>query len=222
MHPISARAISAAGAPPRARRQSGFTLIEALVALAVMSILVAVGVRKMQSWVLNSKAAAAVEFYAEGFRLARLQAVTHNSASRITFSPNATSGQMDWQVDLCFPTPAVPCNTVSSVWSSTTTIAGGDPEGAGAFKSVFRGADALPPASQMALVLAPAGATVIYYTPLGWVDTTFGQRLQSVAMAPSTTQTGAFPARSLVVNLSGMVAKCDTNAALHDSRRCPP
>jgi type IV fimbrial biogenesis protein FimT len=225
MHPITAQGQRAAGCvyrPVAARRQAGFTLIEALVAMAVMSILVALGVKRMQTWVVNSKATAAVEFYAEGFRLARLQAVGHNSASRITLDTNAKTGQMDWQVDICFPTPALPCTDTVGAWSTTTTAAAGDPEGTAGFKSVFRGADALPDTSKMTLTMTPTGNSDIYYTQLGWVNTAFAQRLQQVAIAPSTALAGTFPARALVVNLSGMVAKCEPAAVLHDSRRCPP
>jgi type IV fimbrial biogenesis protein FimT len=205
-----------------ARRAAGFTLTEALVALAVMALLLGLGIPRMSDWVLASKAAGAAEFYAEGFTLARQQAVTHNSASRIVMTENPANGQMDWQVDICFPTASAPCNDKGGVWSSTASVADGDPEGAAGFKSVFRGADALPASSVLAQTLSPSGATTAYFTPLGWVDTAASPRLARIGLAPASGRSGAFPASAVVLTLAGLATKCDPNAVAHDARGCPP
>jgi type IV fimbrial biogenesis protein FimT len=205
-----------------APRSTGFTLTEALVALAVMGLLLGLGIPRMSNWLLASNAAAAAEFYAEGFTLARQQAVTHNSASRIVMTENPANGQMDWRVDICFPTGSVPCNDESGGWSTTSTVADNDPEGAAGFKSVFRGAGSLPASAVLAQTLSPSGATDAYFTPLGWVDTTFSPRLVRIGLAPTTDHAGAFPASAVVLTLAGIATKCDPKAAAHDSRGCPP
>jgi type IV fimbrial biogenesis protein FimT len=213
MHPVTI---------PTGKAAAGFTLLEAMIALAVFGILLAVGIPSMSSWVQANRAAGAAEFYAEGFKLARAEAIRHNSASRILLTENSRNGQLDWQVDICFPTASVLCSAESGVWSSTTAAAPGDPDPGAGFKSVFRPADGLPPTTVLAQTLSPAGATDIYFTSLGWVDTNFSPRLTRIQMAPAAGRAGAFPTSAVVVTLAGLATKCDPNVAAHDSRRCPP
>jgi type IV fimbrial biogenesis protein FimT len=206
-------------------KEDGFSLIEALVALAILGSLLALGVPRMSDWVQANKAAAAAEFYAEGFTLARAQAVSHNSASRLVLTENPANGQMDWQVDICFPTVAVPCNAESGAWSTTTTPVarpGQGPDEQGGFKSVLRRADSLPDSALLAQTLSPSGATDVYFTSLGWVDTSFSPRLTRIGLAPAIGRDGAFAPSAVVLTLAGIVSKCDPNVPVHDSRRCPP
>ena len=206
----------------RGAGEGGFTLIEALVVLAIFGFMLALGVPMMSLWSLGNKAAAATEFYADGFRLARAQAIAHNAAGRILLTENAGNGQMDWQVDICFPTVVLPCNGDTGAWSTTAANASGDPEGGAGFKSVFRAADALPRAQVLQQTLTPAGATDIYFTALGWVDTTFSPRLARIQMAPAPAYAGSIPSSAIVVTLAGIATKCDPTVALTDSRACPP
>jgi type IV fimbrial biogenesis protein FimT len=201
---------------------AGFTLMEAMIALVIMGILLAVGLPNMSGWLRNSRAASAAEFYADGIKTARGEALRHNSASRFVLTENARTGQMDWQVDICFPTAAAPCNEDSGSWSTRTASAAGDPEGATGFKSIFRAAADLPNASVLAQSLSPSGATDIYFTSLGWLDSTFPQQLRSIDLAPAAGHAGEFPTSSLRVTLAGMASKCDPTVAAGDSRMCPP
>jgi type IV fimbrial biogenesis protein FimT len=196
--------------------------MEALIALSIISITVALGVPSMSGWLQASRATSGAEFYAEGFKLARAEALKHNSASRIMLTENAGNGQMDWQVDLCFPTAALPCNAESGFWSTRVASAGTDPEGVNGFKSVFRAADGLPNSTVMAQSLSPSGATDVYFTSLGWVDTVFAPRLRRIDLAPAAGRAGTFPSASVVVTLAGLATKCDPNVAASDSRACPP
>ena len=224
MYPVTVPARRGAALPRPARggglRAHGFSLVEALVALAVLGILVAVGMPQMRSWVDNSRAVAAPEFYTEGLRLARLQAINHNAVTRLRLSENTISGQWDWQVDLCFPTAAVPCNAESGDWSTAATPAGGDPEGASGFRSVLRSAEDLPDSGKMTVALAPAGATDVYFTQLGWVDTNIPDRLTQISLRP--TQANAFPSTTLMIRLSGMPTRCDPQFPVNDPRGCAP
>lgn len=199
----------------------GFTLIEAMVALAAMGVLLAVGIPAMSTWVQASKARSALDFYAEGFSLARQQALAHNSASRIVLIPNPANGQNDWQVDICFPTGTVPCTAASGVWSTTGAAAGGDPDPNG-FRSVLRLATALPKSAVFAPALLPAGATSVYFTSLGWVNTTVPQRLGSLRFTPGSGYEEELRPSALVIGLAGTASKCDWSVAIPDSRACPP
>jgi type IV fimbrial biogenesis protein FimT len=200
----------------------GFTLIETLVALAILSITLALGIPRMSDWLLETKAGSASQFYVEGFQMARQAALSHNAASRILLTENAGNAQMNWQVDLCFPTASVPCNADSGSWSTPTAAAADDPAGSAGFKSVFRSAVALPDSSQMQPRLLPSGATDIYFKSTGWVDTAFSPRLDRIVLSPAANSNVQFRTQAVVVTLAGIASKCDPDVDQTDSRACPP
>ncbi|MDN4060146.1 type II secretion system protein [Massilia sp. YIM B02769] len=204
-----------------AMRAGGFSLLEALVALAILGSILAVGAPRMAAWVDASRAAAATQFYAEGFALARAQALSHNSASRLVLSENA-NGQMNWQVDICFPSPTTPCNDASGSWSTTAAAANRDPEGAAGFKSVLRSAESLPGTGVLVQTIGPDDADSVYFTPVGWVDTTVTPRIARMDMEPAEDHVGDFPAAAVVLTLAGIATKCQPDADDGDPHRCPP
>lgn len=207
--------------PPR-RAQRGFTIIETMVVVGIVLFLLAVGIPSMSEWMMTNKAAASSEFYLDGLSLARREAVSRNAESRIVFSPNAANGQLDWQVDVCYPVPGTPCNPNSGVWSTVAAPAANDPKGASGFKSVLRSAETLPDNDVLAPTLQPEGATSIYYTPLGWVDTAVDDRVTQLRLTPSSKYASVIPTSALAISLAGMPGKCDPNVSAHDSRACPP
>jgi len=206
-------------------RTRGFTLVEIMVGLAILSILLAVGVPNMKAWLTTNKAIAASEFYAEGFRLARAEALKRNAVTRLVLTANAASGQSDWQVDLCMPSSTVACTNNSGAWSTVSQPTGDD--NAADFLSVYRSAANLPGTGQMTLTRDPATANAVYFTPLGWTNTSNAlgtvNKLKSIKLAPVTAD--AFPTAAIVVTLAGAVVKCKpatATTAIKDSRDCPP
>lgn len=210
----------AISAPLRPAR--GFTLIEAAVVMAIMGIMLAVAMPSMSNWLLGRKAMGAAVFYQDGFTLARNTALAHNGHSRLVLSENATNGQMDWRVDLCFTDINARCDSDDSAWSTVSANAANDPNTSGGFKSIARSAGAMPGETEMAEILNPSGATEVYFTPLGWVDGSITTRLTNITLQPSLQRANAFKPLAVVVTLAGIAAICDPSAPAHDPRRCPP
>jgi type IV fimbrial biogenesis protein FimT len=212
------RPVSRAG---RAGHDGGFTFIEAAVVLAVLGILLAVGAPSMSNWMLARKAASAAGFYKDGFMLARSQAVAHNSASRLVLVDN-DNGQADWRVDICFPISGKPCSDISGEWSTTSAVAGEDPDKTTGFRSVVGSASTLPASTAIAMTMDPVGADAVYFTPLGWVDSRVAAPLKSIELAPASARSGAFPRMRVALNLGGGVVICNPDAAPHSPKGCPP
>jgi type IV fimbrial biogenesis protein FimT len=200
---------------------AGFTLLEAMIAVAVMGILLVLGVPKMNDIMLARKADALNEMYAEGIRLARQQALSHNASSRLVLSPNASNGQQNWQVDVCFPELNIVCTDTTGNWSTTNTQAGGDPEGDAGYRSVARIADGMPDQGVLTTATEPADATTVYFNSLGWVDTNIAGNVRRIKLTPATAHAANVHASALVITLAGSVIKCDPDVAATDSRACP-
>jgi type IV fimbrial biogenesis protein FimT len=202
--------------------QRGFTLIELLITIAIFGTALAIGLPNASNWLMANRARSASEFYAEGFAMARREAIAHNSASRIVLTPNVNTGQLDWQVDICYPLPGTPCSATSGSWSTLTSPSANDPLLLAGFRSVFRAADALPSAEVLQPTTLPVGSSDVYYTAVGWVDTGAAQRLTQLRLDPSTRYAGEVPVVALSITLAGMVSKCDPTLPASDNRACPP
>jgi type IV fimbrial biogenesis protein FimT len=210
------------------RRAGGFTLIEMMVAVTILSILLAIGIPTMRGWLTSTRATAASEFYAEGLRMARAEALKRNLVSRLVLTTNAGNSQQDWQIDICVDGAAL-CGPGTGTWSTTTTALTN--KGATDFTSVFRSAKNLPPSGQMTVARVPADATAVYFTPVGWVDSRVEANLNQIIVGPAADNTGTFPTTAVYLTGGGSVIKCnpattETSAttgtiSAGDSRKCP-
>lgn len=203
-------------APPA--RRAGFTAVEAMVVVAIVAILTAVGMPSMSKWLMKRRAQSATGYYMDGFQMARNMAIEYNAASRLVLSENATNGQMQWQVDVCFPTVAAPCDAASDNWSSADTAVS-DPYGR-TVKSVGRDASGLPPDSVLDVALQD-GATAAYFTPLGWLNTAVTSQLTKVTLS-STASPALFPSTAVAVTLAGIASRCSPSTRASAARACPP
>lgn len=202
--------------------QGGATLIELMIGLAIVAFMLGIGVPSMTNWLSANKANAIAEFYAEGYATARREAVKHNAASRLVLSPNAVSGQADWQVDICFSGPGAACSDSSGSWSDATTPAGNDPEGQAGYRSIQRSAVGLSKADQMIPTVTPAGANTFYFTAMGWADTNIDARLTRIRFDPAGDLARQVRPVAVAVSLAGIAVKCNPTIDPPDSRACPP
>lgn len=197
-------------------RAAGFTLIEAMVAVAIGAILAAVGVPSMAKWLQSRRIQAASGYYMDGFQTARNLAIEYNAASRLVFSQNAASGQMEWRADVCMPTSAVACTDAAAVWSTATApITDGNGRNV---SSVTRSAAGLPSTAAMNVVFVN-GYLTTYFTPMGWLNTAAPSQLTRVQVdaVPSSRTTTVVVA----LTLAGMPTRCMLNKSAPDPRACP-
>ncbi len=73
--------------------QRGVTLIELMIAIAVMAILLAIGVPSFTVWLQNSQIRTATESIVNGLQLARAEAVRRNAQVSFTLGPGTS-----WEV----------------------------------------------------------------------------------------------------------------------------
>lgn len=81
-----------------AKRPAGFTLIEVMIAIAVLSLLVGMGVPTFRSWMQNSQIRTAADTLINGVQLARSEAIRRNKPVEFVLRAGA-----DWSVVLVSP-----------------------------------------------------------------------------------------------------------------------
>jgi type IV fimbrial biogenesis protein FimT len=91
----------------RSRHAAGFTMIEAMVTLAIFAILVAIGVPTMSVWIRNNKVRSATDALQNGLRLA--QAESLRRSRQVVFALTSTTDPTS------LPLPAVAANSTSWV-----------------------------------------------------------------------------------------------------------
>jgi type IV fimbrial biogenesis protein FimT len=95
-----------------ARPQSGMSLIELMIGLAIMALLIMIGLPNMASWLNNSQIRTTGETMLAGLSLARTEAVKRNQIVRFQLVSDLTSacaistGGKNWVVSLDDPTGA--------------------------------------------------------------------------------------------------------------------
>jgi type IV fimbrial biogenesis protein FimT len=91
----------------RSRHAAGFTMIEAMVTLAIFAILVAIGIPTMSVWIRNNKVRSATDALQNGLRLA--QAESLRRSRQVVFALTSTTNPNS------LPLPAVTANSTSWV-----------------------------------------------------------------------------------------------------------
>jgi type IV fimbrial biogenesis protein FimT len=76
----------------RSRHAAGFTIIEAMVTLAIFAILVAIGVPTMSVWIRNNKVRSATDALQNGLRLAQAESLRRSRQVVFALTNSTTPG----------------------------------------------------------------------------------------------------------------------------------
>ena len=193
----------------------GFTLIEAMVVIAVLALLVVIAAPSFSAYSENSKVRGVAESFTASVQKARLEAIRTNqdvqliltdvdpvAANVATTSTNATAG--NWMVRrMSNASPPVPTfiegrnlREGSSRNDGTSSV------------TVSASSNSTPLAS---ITFSSAGSTSLGAT---WT-VNFGS--STAACAPA----GSVRCLRVVVSVSGQIRTCDPAAATGDTRACP-
>jgi prepilin-type N-terminal cleavage/methylation domain-containing protein len=86
----------------QAESQKGFTLIELMIAIAIVALLVTVGVPELRNFLLNNRLTAEANAFVAAVNFARAEAITYNREVHIAALDNSNNlnewGKMGWVV----------------------------------------------------------------------------------------------------------------------------
>lgn len=187
-------------------KQRGVTLIELMIAVAIVGILFALAAPGYSGWIQNQQIRAAAESILNGIQVTRSEAVKNNGRARFVLCNVPLSS---WQV------LAIPATAPAAAPAATAEC------GAGTATEVRIQERSSQEGSQLAqVVVTPNGATTITFNSFGRVVA------NADASAPITqfdvsTPTGDRPLR-ITVGAAGNARMCDPSPLLAatDSRHC--
>lgn len=182
----------------------GFTLIELMVGVAMISLILYFMVPSMGAWLQSSQIRTATESIYSALQLARTEAVRRNTAVELVLTSVAGGGnESDWSVRCV-------------VGSSTCP-------GAGQLPSVIQSRDARSGSPNATVVISPA-MTAIAYTgngrltpvPAGNIEINIGHRTPNSCIQDG----GEFRCLRIVIASGGQVRMCDPALSAPNPRAC--
>ncbi len=178
-------------------RQSGFTLVEVMVAILILGILAAIAAPNFQTWLKNSQIRNAAESIANGLQRARAEAVARNT--NIAFSLtgiNGVSGNSSWSVSVVTPASGIDSRT-SLEGSKDVTIT--------------------PVAADLATT-----ATIVTFNNFGSVATNalVGGTTPPTLAQVNVTATGGTRNLRVEIGVGGNAKMCDPSAPAGSSSAC--
>ena len=188
-------------------RQSGFSLVELLIGIALLGILMAFGIPSFQGWLQNAQIRTAAESVQNGIQVTRNEAVKDNGRARFVLCGLPASS---WEVLAVSPTAAAPVASLA--------CGAGSNAAAGEIRVQERSSQEGSRLAQV--VLTPNGASTITFNSLGRVVAN-ADASASITQIDVSTPTGDRPLR-ITVGAGGNIRMCDPspNLAASDPRHC--
>lgn len=184
-------------------RESGLTLIELMVGIALIGILATLGVSSYQAWIQNTRIRTAAESIQSGIQMARAEAVSRNASVQLDFRGTNSA----WTVCV---SPAAP-GSCPNPDDATTVQSRGVKEGSSADINVVV-SDAGPYVfNSFGTMTSPVPAAVTGLVSIG-VDV-------SASVLPAAESRDL----RIVIGVGGSSRMCDPDTGLSasDPRKCP-
>jgi type IV fimbrial biogenesis protein FimT len=189
------------GRPSRLRSaRRGFSLIELIIGIAIVSLLLALGIPTFQSWVINSQIRDGTEAILNGIQVARANAIQRNLLVVFALTPQNGATPASWSVDLDTGVTEKGTKNIQT-WSAAE---GGTNT-----------------------VITPAAGTKLYFNGIGQrvVDGNGNNPdgsdvLTQVDVSSSAAATADIRTLRVVVGAGGSVKMCDPQLAAGDPRAC--
>lgn len=102
--------------------QKGVTLIEMMIAIAIVALLLGVAMPSYSTWIQNLQVRTAAESVLNGLQLARNEAVGRNA--QVSFQMTSVAGIADWTVCVPATCPAAPIQSHSGTEGSANARIG--------------------------------------------------------------------------------------------------
>lgn len=187
-------------------KQAGLSLIELLIAFAIVGILSMLGFGSFTSWIQNQQTRTAAEAILNGMQITRAEAVKRNNTARIVLCNVPDSG---WEILAASATAPVPAASLACPGSAAT---------AGEERVQDRSSQE---GSRNAVVaVTPAGATVLTFNGVGRVTNNAGGSA-SITQVDVSNPKGDRPLR-ITISTGGSIRMCDPSLdpVSGDPRKC--
>ena len=143
-------------------RQSGISLAEVMIAVAIIGVLMALGMPAFQNWIQNTQIRTASEAIMNGLQTARNEAIRRNTSVQFKLDGGATT---QWRVNLAIDPDGTPIQSRAAEEGSANATIAVQPAGAdtvtfSALGRVVPNADASPSITQVGInnLLIPVAA----------------------------------------------------------------
>ena len=195
-----------------ARRARGFSLVELMIGIAILSMLLALGLPSFRSFLQNSQIRNAAETTMQGLNLARAEAVRRNTPVRFTLVTSltatcaASTSSLNWVVSMADPAGA--CNATPSDTAAPQILQ---------IKSAAEG-------SPLVVAAATGGSSVIFNAlgrPTGTPITQIDFSNPSGGSCEHVDASGTMRCLRVLVSSGGQTKMCDPKVTdTTDPRHC--
>ena len=188
-------------------KQSGVTLIELLIGMAIAGILLMVGVNSYTQWMQNQQTRVAAESILNGMQVARVEAVKRNTTARFVLCGLPASS---WEILAASATAPLPAASAACGSGSTATVG----------EERVQERSGQEGSRNVSVAVTPNGATTVTFNGLGRITSNFDGSTPFTQVDVSNPN-GNRPLR-ITVSVAGSLRMCDPSANLKagDPRKC--